>query len=343
MCKEYSGIFASVTPEAWVGSDRLGDAARGVRLTNARRQSVAAVVLGARVSKDGSPCPAFQRRLNAAATLWREGHVLRVCVVGGVLWGEHVESVAGKSYLARKGVPAEAVCVDAWSTSTRGNARTAFALLGDVPIVVVTDGYHMPRALRCFGRWFRSVARCPVRSPWKGRARVREVLAWVAELCRASDGSNMLPPPAWSARGMLAREMELCAGVRRVVFQLGQSVPVEIERDGRDAEAHHWVLRKGPVVVGTARARIGGDGVAKVERVAVLGCFRGEGAGRLLMGAVHEGLVARGVQEAKLHAQQDVIGFYKALGYVPEGEVFYEADIPHVAMRSRLMGSVHLR
>ena len=33
-----------------------------------------------------------------------------------------------------------------------------------------------------------------------------------------------------------------------------------------------------------------------------------------------------------------VIGFYEALGYLPEGEVFYEADIPHVAMRSRLMG-----
>ena len=303
-----------------------------------RRQSVAAVVLGARVTESGRPCPAFQRRLDAAVTLWREGGVLLVCVVGGVDWYGHVESAAGREYLEEAGVPSWAITVDPWSVSTRSNACAAYGLMGDVPIVVVTDGYHMRRAMRCFARWFGDARPHSVRSPWRARPRLREALAWVAEMVRPIALRRAAPPVEWTARGMLPTEARACAGVRRVVFQVGQRVPVDIERDGRDEEARHWVLRKGAAVVGTARARHIEAGVAKVERVAVLGCFRGQGAGRVLMDAVHRGLIHDGVTEAKLHAQQDVVGFYEALGYVAHGDVFYEAEIPHVAMHCALRG-----
>ena len=166
-------------------------------------------------------------------------------------------------------------------------------------------------------------------SSFRLRARLRSPRSY---RFRASESPGFATYTPFTARVMLPTEAEACAAVRRVVFQLGQRVPVDIERDGRDGEAHQWVLRKGAAIVGTARARSIGTGVAKVERVAVLGCFRGLGAGRTLMEAVHRGLVAEGFVEAKLHAQQDVIGFYEAIGYVAE-EVFYEADIPHVAMR----------
>lgn len=300
------------------------------------RQMVAAVVLGARVNDDGQPCAAFRRRLEAAASLWHEGQVLLVCVTGGVRWAGHVESCAGRVCLQEAGVAAEAIVTDPWSVSTRSNARAAFCLLSDVPVFVVTDGYHMRRALRSFRARFHHAEPFSVRSPFRLRARLREVLARIVHRFRASKSPEFATHTPFTARVMLPTEAEACAAVRRVVFQLGQRVPVDIERDGRDGEAHQWVLRKGAAIVGTARARSIGTGVAKVERVAVLGCFRGLGAGRTLMEAVHRGLVAEGFVEAKLHAQQDVIGFYEAIGYVAEGEVFYEADIPHVAMRRAL-------
>ena len=297
-----------------------------------QQQKVAAVVLGARVDESGHPSPAFERRLDAAAALWTEGAVLGVCVVGGVDWGGGVESTVGREHLEAAGVPRSAIRVDPCSRSTRGNARSAYALLGDVPILVVTDGYHMRRAMRCFKRWFAEAHPHPTPSSRKLRSWVREALAWVAEWLRKPPAIPGTASPAWTARRMLPNEAPACAAVRRVVFQLGQRVPLEIERDGRDDEALHWVLRHGPSVVGTARARGVGDGFAKVERVAVLGCYRGRGAGRTLMEAVHRGLVDAGFTKAKLHAQQDVIGFYEALGYAPQGDVFFEADIPHVSM-----------
>ena len=43
-------------------------------------------------------------------------------------------------------------------------------------------------------------------------------------------------------------------------------------------------------------------------------------------------LEQQGYTRAYLHAQEAVVGFYERLGFVVEGERFFEADIPHVAM-----------
>ena len=44
----------------------------------------------------------------------------------------------------------------------------------------------------------------------------------------------------------------------------------------------------------------------------------------------------RGFAEIIVHAQIAVVGFYRRLGYVAEGEEFEDAGIPHIAMRKKI-------
>jgi predicted GNAT family N-acyltransferase len=103
-----------------------------------------------------------------------------------------------------------------------------------------------------------------------------------------------------------------------------------------DDESDHFLLSDGDTAVGVARTRAYGPGAAKIERVAVLKEHRGEGAGRAVMDAVLAHLRASGFRTAILNAQVAVEQFYKDLGFVSEGEHFWEAEIEHVRMTKRL-------
>ena len=126
-----------------------------------------------------------------------------------------------------------------------------------------------------------------------------------------------------------------CQAIRRVVFTIGQGVDASIERDGRDPGCTHFLARLDGRDVGAARMRIV-DGVAKAERVAVLGGHRGAGIGRALMDALEEEATAAGLDRVKLSAQSDVVAFYVRLGYSAYGVEFIEADIPHRWMEKPL-------
>ena len=78
------------------------------------------------------------------------------------------------------GLAAQHVVVEDRATTTRENAERSFELLGDVPITVVTQWWHLPRAMRHFRRHFSAVEGHPV---WHAHAgAVREIAAWAAHL-----------------------------------------------------------------------------------------------------------------------------------------------------------------
>ncbi|MEF8784011.1 MAG: GNAT family N-acetyltransferase [Haloarculaceae archaeon] len=122
--------------------------------------------------------------------------------------------------------------------------------------------------------------------------------------------------------------------VRRAVFIDEQDVSEDVEMDGKDEAAIHFVAydtgRGEPV--GTARLRFPGEEAAKAERVAVLERYRGEGLGRRLMRRAESEASKHGCSRMKVNAQTRVEGFYSDLGYETVSGVFYEADIPHVEM-----------
>ena len=127
-----------------------------------------------------------------------------------------------------------------------------------------------------------------------------------------------------------------CLEIRHVVFVEGQSVPEEIEFDGLDGEALHFIAYDDARrAIGTARMRVV-DGAAKAERIAVLEPARGTGVGRALVEAIEARARREGLRRVRLNAQVQASAFYEKQGYRPHGAVFVEAGIDHRAMEKAL-------
>jgi predicted GNAT family N-acyltransferase len=122
------------------------------------------------------------------------------------------------------------------------------------------------------------------------------------------------------------------AQVRETVFVVEQGVPRELEWDGEDAGATHWLAEDGGgVPIGVARLLRTGQ----IGRMAVLQPWRGHGIGARLLAAALDGARARGLAEVWLNAQTSALPFYARQGFVAEGGEFEEAGIPHRRMRLR--------
>ncbi|AQS56384.1 GNAT family N-acetyltransferase [Novibacillus thermophilus] len=121
--------------------------------------------------------------------------------------------------------------------------------------------------------------------------------------------------------------------VRRRVFVEEQRVPMELEIDEYEDEATHFVAYIDGEPVGTARLRWKDHLTVKAERVAVLKPYRGNGVGKLLMQALEEEARRKNATSIQLHAQIQAQQFYERLGYKAYGDLFFDADIEHIAMK----------
>ena len=115
-----------------------------------------ALVLGCR------PGPRLARRVMGAVELWRAG-----------------EAEVGVSWALEQGVPREALVAEVEARTTLENLKLGRDLLGPGPTWLVTDDWHMPRAL-----WLAQVAGvdalpAPVQAAWSARLIAREGLSVV--------------------------------------------------------------------------------------------------------------------------------------------------------------------
>ena len=132
------------------------------------------------------------------------------------------------------------------------------------------------------------------------------------------------------------RELRGAFEVRRQVFVEEQGVSEDVEYDGYDTEALHMVAKDGERIIGTARVRFLATGQAKIERMAILKPFRRKGIGRKIMAFLNEELRNRQIEQVILHAQYQVVAFYKSCGFEESGLPFREAGIKHIRMHRRL-------
>lgn len=116
--------------------------------------------------------------------------------------------------------------------------------------------------------------------------------------------------------------------IRRIVFIVGQDVPEDLERDGKDGEAIHLIALHEGQAIGTARLLVEGN-TAKIGRVSVLEELRGQGHGTALMQFALDELRREAVTVAKLASQTHALGFYEALGFQAHGPEFMDAGILH--------------
>ncbi len=91
-----------------------------------------------------------------AAELYRQGTPCPVICCGGTIAGTTVsESGAMADFLATQGVATADLVTEDGSSSTYENAIGAARILGErriSKVLLVTDGFHLPRALACFRR-----------------------------------------------------------------------------------------------------------------------------------------------------------------------------------------------
>jgi predicted GNAT family N-acyltransferase len=130
-----------------------------------------------------------------------------------------------------------------------------------------------------------------------------------------------------------AEAMTAIQSIRYQVFQVEQGVDPALEFDGLDDTAIHLIAAHAGTAIGTARIRYLNDDLAKIERVAVLAAYRGQGIGKEIMAAAIDCLTQKGISQIKLNAQVQARTFYEKLGFQQRGDVFDEAGIAHIEMR----------
>ncbi|MFD6134596.1 vancomycin high temperature exclusion protein [Isoptericola sp. NPDC056618] len=140
--------LAVVVPVAWV---QLTGQAR-VRPSVASVEPVDAIlVLGAGIRPDGTPSPYLRRRLDAAAELYHAGVADRVVLSGD---GQprrdgtpYDEPASMREWILGRGVPDAALTLDRDGLDTTASCRNTAELTGARTAVVVTQDYHLRRAL----------------------------------------------------------------------------------------------------------------------------------------------------------------------------------------------------
>jgi predicted GNAT family N-acyltransferase len=120
--------------------------------------------------------------------------------------------------------------------------------------------------------------------------------------------------------------------IRFAVFVEEQGVPTGIELDEHDAVSLHAVAFEGEKPVATGRLLPDGH----IGRMAVLVEWRGRGIGGEILNELIAAARKRGHAEAFVSAQLHAVPFYRAHGFVAEGEEYVEAGIRHQAMKRRL-------
>lgn len=125
-------------------------------------------------------------------------------------------------------------------------------------------------------------------------------------------------------------EREACNRIRYTVFVDEQHVPADEEYDEHEPISEHYLVLVDGAPAGTLRWRITREGKAKLERIAVEKHFRGLGVGAAVVQAAMADIPAG--TTVYMHAQTHALPFYEKLGFVGQGERFWEAGLEHLAM-----------
>lgn len=106
-----------------------------------------ALVLGAQVYPSGTPSPFLAGRLDLAKQLYDAGKVQVLLVSGDNMAPEYNEPDAMRAYLIAAGVPADKVVADYAGFDTYDSCARAQRIFNVTHLVVVTQSYHLPRAV----------------------------------------------------------------------------------------------------------------------------------------------------------------------------------------------------
>ena len=160
----------------------------------------AILVLGCSVRPDGSPSDMLADRLDAAIELYDHG-VAPMLLLSGDQDVHYDEIAAMRAYAEAHGVPPEAIGTDGKGYSTFDSMYRARYEFGLKKILVVTQAYHLPRALyigRYYGIDAEGAMAADVRYSGQWKRDIREIAARSKDLlqCFLRPGPEPVPEPA---------------------------------------------------------------------------------------------------------------------------------------------------
>ncbi len=106
-----------------------------------------AIVFGAGLWGDGSPTPILQDRVATAARLYLAGKVEKLLMSGDNRFVDYNEPGAMREYALNLGVPYEDIVLDYAGRRTYDTCYRARDIFGLDEVILVTQGFHLPRAL----------------------------------------------------------------------------------------------------------------------------------------------------------------------------------------------------
>jgi SanA protein len=188
-----AGMFTILAPlvlRAWVGQQYE----RQIYSQNddVPAQPVA-VVFGAAYWSGGRLSHALADRMDTAIGLYRAGKVNKLLLTGDNRFADYNEPAAMARYAESQGVPPEALVLDYAGRRTYDSCFRAHEIFGVERAVLVTQAFHLPRALyTCerLGLDVVGVTADPRRFVYDDRYEARELLA----LARAWLDVNLLRP-----------------------------------------------------------------------------------------------------------------------------------------------------
>ena len=161
-----------------------------------------ALVFGAHVAESGEVSWPLKWRLATASALYKKGLVKRILVSGDNRWRDYNEPLAMKRWLVADGVPAERIACDYAGRRTLDSCARAVHLWGlREGVILVSQSYHLPRALFLAKAWGMEAVAVPAASGTFRRDLLRErlarVKAWLDMRVLGAGPTLWGPPERW--------------------------------------------------------------------------------------------------------------------------------------------------
>ena len=106
-----------------------------------------AIVFGAGVWADGTPCPMLADRIHAAVELYQLRRVKKLLMSGDRSSPDYDEVTVMKGYAENLGIPTADILLDYAGFSTYETCHRAQKIFGITEAVLVTQNFHLPRAV----------------------------------------------------------------------------------------------------------------------------------------------------------------------------------------------------
>ncbi len=136
------------------------------------------------------------------------------------------------------------------------------------------------------------------------------------------------------------RGFGLACYLRTLVYILEQNCPPCEEFDDLDNTAQHYLGWVGDEPAATCRTYFEEGGTAKIGRIVTAPNHRGRGYAsamlKIVIGDICQNPKATCI---KMSAQDHALKLYERLGFIPYGDEYLEAGIPHRMMKLDLEGA----